>query len=106
LKESTEFDKMQGYLMAISALVSGLGSDFNDRFKQLPALQDVCTFVLERLSDLSQFSLKGFGYLIKASCNVMKTILATDLVLKADQVSIRDHEANRSSLAESIHWHF
>lgn len=80
---------MQGYLMAISSVVSGLGSEFNEKFKNSSALQDVCAFVLEHLSDRSQFSLKGFGYLIKASCNFMQTTLATELDLSADQVNFQ-----------------
>jgi hypothetical protein len=100
---SSDFDQMQGYLLAISAVVSGLAPEFNEKFKNLSVLQDVCNFVLEHLSDSGQFSLKGFGYLIKASCSFMQTVLATDLALSVEQVIWKVLEKKMLDLADSIY---
>lgn len=77
---------MQGYLMAIAAVVRGLNSNFNETFKNSNQLQAVYEFIVQNLADFSQFSLKGFSYLIKSSCIFVETVLNADLQLNLNMV--------------------
>lgn len=71
--------------MAISAIIRGLSPEFKETFRQSTPLYSVCEFIPQHLG-FGQFSIKGFSYLIRSSCDFVETILKTDLELNKGQV--------------------
>jgi hypothetical protein len=76
---------MQGYLMTISAIVRGCSSHYSSQ--EIGQLSSVYEFILHHLADFTQFSLKGFSYLIKSACVFVDTVFTTDLHIELATVS-------------------
>ncbi|KAI6178502.1 Tubulin-specific chaperone D [Aphelenchoides besseyi] len=87
LQKSNNFADMQGYLLAISAVVRGLHLRHKERFDRSDHLRSVSEFIFKNSTQMRQLVLRNVSFLIKSACVFIETIATTNMKLENNQLS-------------------